>query len=71
MDKECVDVIICNYAQKIFGFALSKCNNITEAEELSSRTILEVYSSLLKAQNIDNINAYIQNCSKYLCKICA
>lgn len=59
MDKQHVDLIITEYYKKLYGFALSRISNIDEAEELASRITLEVYSTLLKAENISNIGGYI------------
>ena len=59
MDKELCDRIICEYNKKLYGFALTKTGSIERAEELAARITLEVYSSLLKRENIANINAYV------------
>ena len=59
MKKHLADRIITEYYEKLFGFALSKISNIDKAEELASRITLEVYTSLLKADEIANINGYI------------
>lgn len=59
MDKQNADLIITEYYRKLYGFALSKTASIDEAEELASRAVLEVYSTLLTANDISNINGYI------------
>ncbi len=59
MEKSRADKIITEYYKKLYGFALSKITDIDKAEELASRITLEVYSSLLKADEIANINGYI------------
>ncbi len=59
MEKSRADKIITGYYKKLYGFALSKMTDIDKAEELASRITLEVYSSLLKADEIVNINGYI------------
>lgn len=59
MDKEHVDEIIAEYVKKIFGFAISKTMNTDKAEELASRITFDVYISLLKADNVQNIAGYI------------
>lgn len=59
MEKQKADRIITEYVNKLFGFALSKTNNISQAEELASTITLEVYTSLLKRDNILNLNGYI------------
>ncbi|MCL2063573.1 MAG: sigma-70 family RNA polymerase sigma factor [Candidatus Cloacimonetes bacterium] len=59
MNKDLVDNIIVDYQKKIYGFALSKTKDIDKAEEVASRIIYEVYTALLKADKIHNINSYI------------
>ncbi|MCL2546018.1 MAG: sigma-70 family RNA polymerase sigma factor [Oscillospiraceae bacterium] len=59
MQKIYVDQVIAEYTQKIFGFALSKTQNIDKAEELAARITFDVYNSLLKADAVHNINGYI------------
>lgn len=59
MDKQKADLIITEYYKKLYGFALSKITCIDKAEELASRITLEVYSSLLKSEDVSNINGYI------------
>ena len=59
MDKSYADKIAAEYMEKIFGFALSKTMNTDRAEELASRIIFDVYISLLKSGEINNINGYI------------
>lgn len=59
MQKEYADKIITEYMEKIFGFALSKIFDIGKAEELASRIVFDVYKSLLKSEDIHNINGYI------------
>ena len=59
MEKSIADRIITEYYKKLYGFALSKMTDINKAEELASRITLEVYSTLLKADEIANVNGYI------------
>ena len=59
MDKEIVDKTITRYIEKIYGFALNKTASIDLAEELASRITFEVYKSLLKAENVLNIDGYV------------
>ena len=59
MDKQSADKIITEYYKKLYGFALSKISNIDKAEELASQITLEVYSSLLRLDEIENVNGYI------------
>jgi RNA polymerase sigma factor (sigma-70 family) len=59
MKKSETDKIISEYVKKLFGFAVSKLNSIDEAEELAAEITLQVYKSLLKQDNISNINGYV------------
>ena len=64
MDKRQADKIIVEYTDKIYGFCLGKTGNIDKAQELAANVTLEVYSSLLKADEIGNVNAYIWRISQ-------
>ena len=64
MEKEQADGVITEYMKKIYGFALSKTMDIDKAEELASRITFEVYKSLLKTDNIHNVNSYIYRTSQ-------
>lgn len=59
MDKNDADIVIGEYIQKLYGFALNKLGNPDEAEELAARIVAEVYEVLLKRENIVNLNGYI------------
>lgn len=59
MNKRDADIIIGEYVQKLYGFALKKLGDPDEAEELSARIIAEVYEVLVKRENIVNLNGYI------------
>lgn len=65
MDKQTADNIITEYLQKIYGFAIKKCYSYQEAEELCAEIIKETYISLLKAEEIINIDGYIWRISQY------
>lgn len=59
MNKIDADKLIVEYQQKIFGFAMLKIRSISDAEELASRIVFELYKSFLKADNIANIDGYV------------
>lgn len=59
MNKRDADLIIGEYVQKLYGFALNKLGDPDEAEELSARIVAEVYEVLVKRENIVNLNGYI------------
>lgn len=59
MDKRSADKLINQYQNKIFGFSLEKMRNISQAEELASDIVCEVYLSFLKAEKIVNPDGYV------------
>lgn len=59
MEKQVADKFIAEYLKILYGFAVSKTFSFDEAEELSAQIVLEVYKSLLEAENVVNINGYI------------
>ena len=66
MEKQKADKIITDYLNKIYGFAVKKSYSYDEAEDLCSEIILEVYSSLLKSDEIFNIEGYIWRISEHV-----
>ena len=65
MEKQKADQIITDYLQKLYGFAIKKSYSYDEAEDLCSDIVLEVYRSLLKADNIVNLDGYIGRISEH------
>lgn len=65
MEKQKVDQIITDYLQKIYGFAVKKSYSYDEAEDLCSEITLEVYQSLLKADEVINIEGYVWRISEH------
>lgn len=66
MEKQKADEIIKEYMKKIYGFAIKKSFSYDEAEELCSQIIYEVYTSLLNAEEIYNIEGYIYRISEHV-----
>lgn len=64
MNKHDADKIISSYVKKLFGFAMSRLSKIDEAEELAAEITLQVYESLLKQDNISNIEGYVYRIAK-------
>ena len=64
MNKQKADQIITAYLTKIYGFAVKKSFCYDEAEELSAEIVKEVYISLLKSDDISNIDGYIWRISQ-------
>ena len=65
MKKEQADKIITEYLQKIYGFAVKKAYSYDEAEDICSEIVLEVYQSLLRSDEIANIEGYIWRISEH------
>ena len=59
MDKKFADTMIAQFQKKFFGFALSKCNDMTEAEELAARITCEAYITLRTVENVYNWEGYL------------
>ncbi len=64
MQKQKADAVITEYLHKIYGFSVKKCYYYEEAEEMCSMIVEAVYSSLLKANEIANIEGYIWRISE-------
>lgn len=65
MEKQKADKIIVEYFQKIYGFAIKKSFSYEEAEDLCADIVQEVYLSLLKSDEIYNIEGYIWRISEH------
>lgn len=65
MKKEQADKIITEYLQKIYGFAMKKAYSYDEAEDVCSEIVLEVYQSLLRSDEIANLEGYIWRISEH------
>ncbi len=65
MEKQKVDKIITEYLKKIYGFAVKKSFSYHEADDLCSDIIAEVYRSLLRSNEIENIEGYIWRISEH------
>ncbi|MBO5356362.1 MAG: sigma-70 family RNA polymerase sigma factor [Clostridia bacterium] len=65
MNKQRADQVITQYLNKIYGFAINKSFSFDEAEDLCSEIIYAVYTSLLKADEIYNIDGYIWRISEH------
>ena len=59
MEKQTADQTITEYLPKLYGFAVKKSYSYSEAEELCSDIIHELYRSLLRAKEIVNMEGYI------------
>lgn len=65
MNKQKADSIITEYFHKIYSFAIKKSFSYDEAEDLCADILQEVYISLLKAEEIFNLEGYIWRISEH------
>lgn len=65
MEKQQADKIITEYFQKIYGFAVRKCYSYQEAEELCAEIVQNAYLSLLRAEEVYNVEGYIWRISEH------
>lgn len=66
MEKPQADRIIRDFVKPLYGFALNKTGNIAEAEELAAAITLEVYQTLLRKDDIEDLNRYIFKIAHYV-----
>ena len=59
MDKQFADQMIEQFQTKFFGFALSKCQNMQEAEELAARITCEAYVTMRQVEEVYNWEGYL------------
>lgn len=59
MNKKEADELIIEYQKKVFGFAMEKTHNISEAEELAADIVYELYKSFRSSDYIVNVNGYV------------
>ncbi len=51
--------IISKYIKPIFGFALKRCRNVQDAEDLSQNIAIKVYRALLIKDDIRNVDKFV------------
>lgn len=59
MEKQFADKMIEEFHTKFFGFALSKCQNMVEAEELAARITCEAYVTMRQVDEVYNWEGYL------------
>ncbi|WP_302625854.1 RNA polymerase sigma factor [uncultured Eubacterium sp.] len=64
MNKTNADALVLKYQKKIFGFAMDKMHNISDAEELAADIVCELYKSLINAKTIANTDGYVYRIAK-------
>ncbi len=59
MNRQDAERIITEYIKPIFSFALKRCKNAHDAEDLSQEIVLKAYRSLLIKDDIENVHNFI------------
>ncbi len=59
MNRQDVEKIITEYLKPIFAFALKRCRNNQDAEDLSQEIVMKVYRALLVKDNLEKPDKYI------------
>ena len=59
MNRQDVEKIITEYLKPIFGFALKRCKNAEDAEDLSQEIVLKAYRALLIKDDIGDVGKFI------------
>ena len=59
MNEKKAEIIISEYLKPIFGFALKRCRNDQDAEDLSQEIVLRAYRAICVHDDIDNVGKFI------------
>ena len=59
MFRQDAERIITEYMKPIFGFALKRCRNIRDAEDLSQEIMLKAFRALILRDDIDDADKFI------------
>lgn len=59
MDRQFAEKITTEYLKPIFGFALKRCKNIQDAEDLSQEIVLRAFRALLLREDIVDAEKFI------------
>lgn len=65
MDKQKADEILTKYLPKIYGFAIKNAFSYDEAEDICADIVRALYESLLKSEEIYNLDGYIWRISRH------
>ena len=60
MEKNEAEKIIAQYVKPIFGFALKRCKNVQDAEDLSQEIAWKAYRALLARDDIADCERFIR-----------
>ena len=59
MNRQDAEKIITEYLKPIFGFALKRCKNVHDAEDLSQNIVLKAFHALLIKDDIGDVSKFI------------
>ncbi|MCH5315152.1 MAG: sigma-70 family RNA polymerase sigma factor [Eubacterium sp.] len=59
MNRTDSERITTEYLKPVFGFALKRCKNLEDAEDLAQDIIAKIFIALCKCDNIEDISSYI------------
>ena len=63
MNRQDAENIITEYLKPIFGFALKRCKNAHDAEDLSQDIVLKAFRALLLKDDIGDVRETLINVS--------
>ena len=59
MNRQDVEKIVTEYLKPIFGFALKRCKNIHDAEDLSQEIVTNAFRALLVKDDVSDMGKFI------------
>ena len=59
MNRSDAEKITAGYLNPVFGFALKRCKNLEDAEDLAQDIIVKIFIALIKCDDIENISSFI------------
>lgn len=59
MNRQEAEIIITEYLKPIFGFALKRCKNEQDAEDLSQEIVFRAFRALLIKDDIEDAGKFI------------
>lgn len=59
MNRQDAERIITEYLKPVFGFALKRCKNIHDAEDLSQEIVMKAFRALLAKDDIGDTGKFI------------
>ncbi len=59
MTKQDAEKITAGYLKPVYGFALKRCRNLHDAEDLTQDVVLKVYRALLNRDDIADVQKFV------------